>query len=231
MTALVPERIGALLFDLDGTLADTDDVIVDQLARRLRPIAFALPNRDARRTARRLIMSGESPFNQLSGWLDRLYLDSVIGFFADRLTLGTSVVGGGHQRPIPGVPELLRSLQGRYPMAVVTTRSERRAHAILQETDFQSFFPVVVTARSTWHIKPHPAPILWAARQLNIPPENCLMIGDTFPDILAGRAAGSQTVGVLCGFGQVDELQRAGADAVLASTADLEPLLNPQTDF
>lgn len=224
--SLVPERIRALLFDLDGTLADTDDVIVDQLAKRLRPVAFALPNHDAHRMARRLIMSGESPFNQLSAWLDRLYLDEVIGFVADRIPTRASETGGGHQRPIPGVRRLLQSLDGRYPMAVVTTRSERAAHAILQQTDFRSFFPVVATARSTWRIKPHPAPVLWAARQLTVPPEDCLMIGDTTPDILAGRSAGAQTVGVLCGFGQAAELHRAGADAVIASTADLETLLD-----
>lgn len=231
MSPLDPKRIRALLFDLDGTLADTDDVIVDQLARRLRPIAFALPGRDPRRVARRLIMSGESPFNGLSAWLDRLYLDEVIGFVADRIPHRAPAVGNSHQRPIPGVRRLLESLEGRYPMAVVTTRSDRGAHTILQETDFLSFFPVVATARSTWRIKPHPAPVLWAAKQLKVPPEACLMIGDTVPDISAGRAARAQTVGVLCGFGRADELHRAGADVVLDTTADLERLLDRSIDI
>ena len=51
------------------------------------------------------------------------------------------------------------------------------------------------------------------------------MIGDTTVDIRAGRAAGAQTVGVLCGFGSERELRRAGADLILASTAELGEML------
>jgi len=52
------------------------------------------------------------------------------------------------------------------------------------------------------------------------------MIGDTTVDIRAGRKAGSQTVGVLCGLGEEPELRRCGADVILPSTADLTPLLD-----
>ena len=79
----------------------------------------------------------------------------------------------------------------------------------------------MATAQTCDHTKPYPDPILWAARQMNIPPENCLMIGDTTVDILAARAAGAQSVGVLCGFGEEDELRQAGADLILESTACL----------
>ena len=58
-----------------------------------------------------------------------------------------------------------------------------------------------------------------------MPPEACLMVGDTSVDIRAGRKAGAQTVGVLCGFGEQKELRRQGADAILPSTADLAQLL------
>jgi len=60
---------------------------------------------------------------------------------------------------------------------------------------------------------------------MGVPPENCLMVGDTTVDIRAGRAAGAQTVGVLCGFGYREELERAGADAILNSTGELANLL------
>ena len=54
----------------------------------------------------------------------------------------------------------------------------------------------------------------------------CLMIGDTPVDILTGKNAGAQTVGVLCGFGEEKELEQAGADLILNSTADLVNLLS-----
>jgi phosphoglycolate phosphatase-like HAD superfamily hydrolase len=56
---------------------------------------------------------------------------------------------------------------------------------------------------------------------MGVPPSTCLMVGDTMVDILAGKKAGAQTVGVLCGFGDNRELKRAGADLILDNTSDL----------
>ena len=67
--------------------------------------------------------------------------------------------------------------------------------------------------------------MVWAARQMGLEPQECVMIGDTTVDIRAGKAAGAQTVGVLCGFGDEKELRRAGADLILPSTADLAQVL------
>jgi phosphoglycolate phosphatase-like HAD superfamily hydrolase len=63
--------------------------------------------------------------------------------------------------------------------------------------------------------------VLWAAAQMSVLPEACLMVGDTPVDIIAGHAAGAQTVGVLCGFGERSELERAGADLILEATPAL----------
>jgi phosphoglycolate phosphatase-like HAD superfamily hydrolase len=54
-----------------------------------------------------------------------------------------------------------------------------------------------------------------------VPVERCLMVGDTTADIRAARAAGARSIGVLCGFGQHEELERAGADLILETTGDL----------
>jgi len=70
-----------------------------------------------------------------------------------------------------------------------------------------------------------PGPVIEAARALGVAPEDCLMVGDTRADILAGRRAGAQTVGVLCGFGEREDLEACGADAILASTAEVGRLL------
>jgi len=80
-------------------------------------------------------------------------------------------------------------------------------------------------SQDTRRLKPHPSPIQEAARRLNLPTSACLMIGDTSVDMHAARRAGAWRIGVLCGFGQEAELRRAGAQAILASTADLADLL------
>jgi phosphoglycolate phosphatase len=91
--------------------------------------------------------------------------------------------------------------------------------------DLADSFRCIVSAQTCPRAKPYPDPILWAADQMGILPEACLMIGDTTVDIRAGRAAGAQTIGVLCGFGEEDELRREGAHLILQSTTDLPDLL------
>jgi phosphoglycolate phosphatase len=88
------------------------------------------------------------------------------------------------------------------------------------------YFDAIVTGLSTHHTKPYPDPILFAANKMGVKPEACLMIGDTTVDMRAGKSAGAQTVGVLCGFGEEDELLRLGADVILKSTSELTGLLN-----
>ena len=74
---------------------------------------------------------------------------------------------------------------------------------------------------SAEHTKPYPDPILLAAKKMGVKPEECLMIGDTTVDMRAGKSAGAQTAGVLCGFGEKEELLRFGADVILETTSEL----------
>ncbi|NWF64605.1 MAG: HAD-IA family hydrolase, partial [Chloroflexi bacterium] len=116
-------------------------------------------------------------------------------------------------------------LHGRYPMAVVSARDEKGTLAFLQRFDLVKYFDVVVTGLSAEHTKPYPDPVLLAAKTMSTAPEHCLMIGDTTVDIRAGKAAGAQTVGVLCGFGEEPELRKIGADEIIADTPKLLDLL------
>jgi phosphoglycolate phosphatase-like HAD superfamily hydrolase len=87
---------------------------------------------------------------------------------------------------------------------------------------------VIITGLSASHTKPYPDPILLAAQRMGVKPQECLMIGDTTVDMRAGKAAGAQTLGVLCGFGEEDELEQLGADLILKSTSDLTGLFIPE---
>jgi len=122
---------------------------------------------------------------------------------------------------IPGVKEMVEALHADYPMAIVSTRGEGATLEFLESHALTGYFQVIVTGQTCARTKPHPMPVLWAAAQLGVLAESCLMIGDTKVDIRSGRAAGAQTAGVLCGFGTEDELVKAGAHLLLKSTADL----------
>ncbi len=209
-----PSRVRALCFDVDGTLSDTDDLFVRRLQRYIR----------SERLARQIVMWLEAPGNALLGLGDRLGIDDEIACFLDWITRHWPK----RQEEfliIPGVPEMLRNLSQRYPMAIVSTRDEKSTRKFLEQFNLTSFFRVIVTALTCEHTKPYPDPIFYAAKVMGVEPEECLMIGDTTVDIRAGRAAGAQTVGVLCGFGEEKELRRAGANLILPTTTELERYL------
>lgn len=91
----------------------------------------------------------------------------------------------------------------------------------LSRTGLRGRIDLVIHGLSTERTKPYPDPILYACEQAGVDPKECVMVGDTTVDMIAGRRAGAKTVGVLCGFGTVKELIRAEADMIVASTADL----------
>ncbi len=120
---------------------------------------------------------------------------------------------------------MLHHLHRRFPLAIITARGEEGALAFLHQHRLHPFFKIIASAQTCTYTKPFPDPLLWAAQQLGVLPQECLMIGDTVMDIRTGQAAGAQTVGVLCGFGTERELRRAGADLILPSTSCLEEYL------
>ncbi len=220
---LQKSHIQALCFDVDGTLNDTDDVAVEKLAHWLSPLKFMLPHKDPRRAARRIVMAAETPGNALIAIPDRLGVDAHLAKMAEFFNRRPKPIHSF--RLIEGVREMLDALRPRYPMSIVSARDEASTRRFLETFGLTDYFVCVAGALTVEHTKPYPDPILWAAEQMGVPPEACLMIGDTTVDIRAGRAAGAQTVGVLCGFGEEKELRRAAADLILPSTADLSAVL------
>ena len=196
---------------------DTDDQAVEALAHRLRLIGQPR----SRQLARRMVMLSETPMNHAMTLLDRVGFDPWI--FALRRKLSR------HVEPtfqlISGVHPLIRHLATVGQLAVVSTRSQTDAVLVLKQHALSEHFRLLVTQETTKRLKPHPEPVLYAAKQLGLPPAACVMVGDTPVDMRAARRAGAWAVGVLCGFGEEAELWRAGAHMVLESTADLLPLV------
>ena len=219
-------RIQALCFDLDGTLRDTDDQFVEKLAGWLSPFSFILPGQDPRGPSRRVVMKLESPATYLFAIPDRLGFDHHLTRFGEYLhNKGIGV--SNHKPPIvEGVYEMLTRLHERYPMAIITNRSERITRDFLRAYGLLPLFDCIVSAHTCQCSKPHPCTIEHAARKMEVHPSNCLMIGDTIVDMKVGVAVNAQTVGVLCGFGEEDELVRNGADMILSSTAELGETLS-----
>jgi HAD superfamily hydrolase (TIGR01509 family) len=239
--ALDLSRVRALCFDVDGTIADTDDHIVAQLAAMIDKLPL-VSGRRAERLARQTVMAAETPVNAAYGLLDRFGLDVPISRLRQRVaTARARGADPAHTRNIEavdqiphdmmaGVQEMLEALAKLYPLSTISTGSAPRVERFLEHYGVRKLFAAVVGSETTPRMKPHPDPLLYAAKAMGVDSAACLMIGDTTVDIRTGVAAGAQTVGVLCGFGTEAELLRAGAGMILRTTSDLLAVLHPAED-
>jgi phosphoglycolate phosphatase-like HAD superfamily hydrolase len=120
---------------------------------------------------------------------------------------------------------MLEQLYQHYPMAVVSARGGRSTQWFLDQFELMPLFKTVVTAQTCEFTKPYPDPIQWAAKEMGVSAQECLMIGDTTVDILAAKRAGAQSIGVLCGFGERAELKAAGANIIVETTEAITSVL------
>ena len=218
-----PSSVQAVLFDVDGTLRETDDELVARIARRLGPLSKFLPGRDATRAARRIVMRMESPANLLLAVPNALGIARGVNATVERLVRARA---DARHAVVSGVAGMLQTLKGSYVLGVVSAGLDRDTRQFLTSAGIAADFGAVATLGTCARTKPRADPVLWAARELGIPSERCVMVGDTTVDIRAGRAAGAQTIGVLCGFGEEAELRAAGADLIISSTAALVDVLS-----
>jgi HAD superfamily hydrolase (TIGR01509 family) len=224
MTSFDLTGVKAVLFDLDGTLIDTDDLAVESLARYLTPLA-RLFSADPSPLARRLVMWAETPGNALVTLLDMVGLDDNIFSLGDTLRRWRGLHPRRNLPLIPNVDTALDSLADRYRLGIVTTRGRRDAESFLSQHTLGHLFEVVITREDTHRLKPHTDPVRLAAKKLGLSCRECVMVGDTTADVRSARAADMGAIAVLSGFGEHDELHRSGAHHILNSVAQIGEIL------
>lgn len=216
------DNVQAVLFDLDGTLIDSAPDLgaaADQmrLDRGLPSLPSALYRPMAGAGARGMlhIAFGLSP-------QDPDFEAMREEFFANYERCMTH-----NTYAFDGVPALLGSLEQRQlPWGVVTNKSQRFTNPLTQSMPLFASAGAVVSGDTTPHAKPHPAPLLEAAKRLGVDPRACIYVGDDERDIIAGRAAGMRTVAATYGYlGSQLETAAWQADAEIKSPLALLQLL------
>jgi HAD superfamily hydrolase (TIGR01509 family) len=207
----------AFLFDLDGTLVDSvyQHVLAWRAAMQAAGIEIAVW-----RIHRQIGMSGGLLLNGMLRELGRPVRKTETELIQQRHAEAYERQADS-LRPLPGAQELLDTLTRLHVTYAIATSGRRTsARYALKVLKLQDTVPVI-TRDVVRYAKPDPDLFLEAAKQLRVPIENCVVVGDSVWDLLAARRARALGVGLLSGgYGQ-DELERAGAYRVYQDPADL----------
>lgn len=185
-----------ILFDLDGTLADTAPDLVAVLNRLLieadrPPVPFALARNEVSNGALGLIRLGFglAPEAEVDPGLHRAFLESygTFGHANSRLFI-----------VLNEIIKLVSEIDAAW--GIVTNKPAALTAPLLERLGLNGQVGVVVCGDTLPQRKPHPAPLLHAARELGVEPGNCIYLGDAVRDIEAGRAAGMRTVATSYGY-------------------------------
>ena len=214
-------RVKGLCFDIDGTLSDTDDALVARINRRLRGLRFLFKHGDPTHFSRWLVMFTESPLNGLYHWLDRNSLDKHLAILFSSFAQKGKVKIKSYLL-MNGAQELLTQVHQRYPLTVVSARDSETAGKFLVQFDLERFFQGSGYFPNLHIYQALSGPGDLCGIQMGLAAADCVMIGDTTVDILAGKRAGAQTIGLLCGFGTEGELRKAGADLIVRDLEELK---------
>lgn len=127
----------------------------------------------------------------------------------------------------PGVKEGLAWLKSQgYRLGSVTNKAAQFTSLLLSDLGIRDYFEIVVSGDTLAEKKPHPAPLLHAARFFNATPEKALMIGDSISDVKAARAAGFQIICLSYGYNHGKDIRDSHPDAVIDSLIEIKDLLS-----
>jgi len=217
------ENVQAVLFDLDGTLIDSAPDLgaaVDKMrvARGMSSLPLSHYRPMAGAGARGMIglAFGWTPDHPDYEQLKEEFFVNYTSCMTER-TLA-----------FDGVPQLIQELVNlKMPWGVVTNKSKRFAEPLTQAMPLFSSAAVLISGDTTPHAKPHPAPLLEAAKRLGIDPRACVYVGDDERDIVAGHAAQMKTVAATYGYlGTQSDVKSWKAHAQIDNPAQLLKLLN-----
>ena len=216
-----------IFFDLDGTLADTAPDLVAAtnkllVARNLPPKPYEFLRPYASAGARGLL---EGAFGISPDHEDFVALrDEFFSNYEKALLVDSKL--------FDGIDHLLDQMDAAsLPWGIITNKSERFTNPLTDLMGLRQRAVSTISGDTTPHSKPHPEPILYAARTSNIDPSKSIYVGDDIRDVLAGKAAGMKTVAAAYGYCGCKEPPEAwGADYIANNPLDLLQIIFPNKE-
>jgi len=210
-------RYPTVLFDLDGTLIDSGEIILSSFRHATQTVL----EREIPDEVLAAAVGGSNIYDQMRAF-DEERVEELVRVYRE------------HNEPLhddlvafEGIERVLERLksEGRQ-LGIVTAKRRRTVDLAFAILPLERYFDAVVTAEQTEHHKPHPEPVLTALERLGSEPADAAFVGDSPFDMGAGKAAGVFTVAVSWGkIHPVERLRDAGADAVVHSPDELLDVL------
>ncbi len=213
-----------VFFDLDGTLADTAPDLVaatnQLLSARNLPLKPYEQLRPCASAGARGLIGG-------AFGIDTKHPDFIP--LRDEFFANYEKALFVHSKLFEGMEHLLNQLESaQLPWGIVTNKSERFTNPLIELMGLSQRSASTVSGDTTPHSKPHPEPILHAARIANLDPNKSLYVGDDIRDIIAGKAAGMKTVAAAYGYCGCEEPPEAwGADFIIHTPQELLQIIFP----
>lgn len=201
-----------LIFDLDGTIIDSAEDIVQTMNQVTKIHGEApIPSEVVRsRIGEGLLKLMQDLFPHRTDW-DDLVQEFRKVYVRD---------GFKHTTIYPGAVEFLTSWQG--DLAIVTNKSEAPTHHVLKALGLDQVpWKSIIGGDTLSERKPHPLPILTTLHRLNCPAANAVMIGDAYPDMMSAKAANVEAIAITFGYSKIEELRKHNPAAFLHSYKDL----------
>ncbi|OMP68269.1 pyrophosphatase PpaX [Domibacillus epiphyticus] len=210
------KNITTLLFDLDGTLINTNELIVESFLHTLNRY---FPDQYKREDVYPFM---GPPLIETFEAIDKERVTEMVADYRKfNLEQHDSLV-----TEFEGVYETIRTLhENKYKMAIVSTKMHDTIVKGLKLTNLDKFFDVIVALDHVENAKPHPEPLEKALAALGSKPEEAMMIGDNYHDIEGGQNAGTMTAGVAWSIKGRDFLNEYNPDFMLESMTDLLDIL------
>lgn len=212
----------SVLFDLDGTLADTAPDLgfalnQQRLARGMLELPIDELRAHASSGARGLLQAGFGIRPDDSGYLE--LRDEFLDLYEKNLSRNSTL--------FPGVPALLDEIENRgMAWGIVTNKAERFTFPLLRALRLLDRSACVICGDTTPFAKPHPTPLIEAMSRIGTTAAQCIYVGDDERDVQAGHAAGISVVVVRYGYlGNGRPPEEWGADVFVDSPAELGPIL------
>jgi pyrophosphatase PpaX len=198
----------ALLFDLDGTLVDSIELILNSARHAFVGFAGRAPSDDEWRAGigRPLL----TMFREFAP--DEPEVERLVARYREYQMANHDRLLRAYEGIVPMIEELAAA---GYPIALVTSKSDWLAKRALEHVGLSQAIPVIVGCDSCTRHKPHPEPVERALALLGASPSAALFVGDSPHDVESGRAAGVHTIGVSWGAFTREEMERSGADVVV----------------